>query len=69
MFNTDFYIDSVQNAKKQFIKSFVTNETIKTELEKLVDAQTSFAKTSVKAGLEVAELFAKSTSNLFYAKK
>lgn len=68
MFNTDFYIDSVQNAKKHIVKTFVTNDTIKTELDKLIDSQTAFAKSSVKAQLELAELFAKTTSNLFYAK-
>jgi hypothetical protein len=68
MFTPDFYIDGVQNAKKQFVNTFVTNEPFKTELIKLVDAQTEFAKGQVKTTLSIAEAFVKNATNAVYAK-
>lgn len=68
MFTADFYIDGVQNAKKQFVNTFVTNESFKKELVKLVDAQTEFAKGQVKTTLQIAEAFVKNASNAVYAK-
>ena len=37
-------IDSVQAAKTQFVKTFVTNEAVAKPLQTYIDAQTSFAK-------------------------
>jgi hypothetical protein len=70
MFTADFIIDSVQNAKKQFVNTFVVNnESFKAELIKLVDAQTEFAKGQVKTTLSIAEAFVKNASDAVYAKK
>lgn len=66
MFNQDFIIDSVQNAKKQFVNTFVTNESFKKELVKLVDAQTEFAKGQVKTTLSIIEAFVKNASDSVY---
>ena len=68
MFNTDTIIDSVQNAKKQFVNSFITNESFKKELIKLVDAQTEFAKGQVKTTISIAEAFVKNATNAVYSK-
>jgi hypothetical protein len=68
MFTTDFFIDSVQGAKKQFVNTFVTQEGFKKELIKLVDAQTEFAKGQVKTTLQIAETIVKSASNAVYSK-
>ena len=68
MFTADFYIDGVQNAKKQFVNTFVTNDSFKKELIKLVDAQTEFAKGQVKTTLSIAEAFVKNASSYAYAK-
>ena len=38
MFTLDTTIDAVQSAKKQFVKTFVTNETIATAMNEFVDA-------------------------------
>lgn len=59
MFTPDFYIDGVQNAKKQFVTTFVTNESFKAELIKLVDAQTEFAKGQVKTTQSIVQAFLK----------
>jgi len=56
MFNT--IIDTIQNGKKQFVSTFVTDTKLKTDLEKLVDAQTKFAKGQVETTLSIAEAFA-----------
>jgi hypothetical protein len=37
-------IDAIQNAKTQFVKTFVTNEELAKPLNTYIDAQTSFAK-------------------------
>ena len=66
MFNQDFIIDSVQNAKKQFVNTFVTDAKFKAELTKLVDSQTEFAKGQVKTTLAIAEAFVKNTSDAVY---
>jgi hypothetical protein len=68
MFTTDYIIDSVQNAKKTFVNTFVTNESFKKELVKLVDAQTEFAKGQVKTTLAIAEAFVKNANQTVYAK-
>ena len=68
MFTPEAIIDSVQNAKKQFVTTFVTNESFKSELIKLVDAQTEFAKGQVKTSLSIAEAFVKNASNAVYKK-
>lgn len=67
MFNQ--FIDAVQSSKKQFVNTFISNESFKTELIKLVDAQTEFAKGQVKTTLSIAEAFYKNASDAIYAKK
>ncbi len=69
MFTHNQIIDSVQNAKKQFVNTFITNESFKKELIKLVDAQTEFAKGQVSTSLSIAEAFYKNATNAIYAKK
>jgi len=49
MFDTDEFIDTVQNAKKTMVKTFVQNETIAKSLNAFVDAQTAYTKDAVKA--------------------
>lgn len=68
MFTHDTIIDSIQDGKKQFVNTFITNEAFKTELIKLVDAQTKFAKGSVQSSLDIAQAFVKNASNAFYKK-
>ena len=68
MFTPEAIIDSVQNAKKQFVTAVVTNESFKKELIKLVDAQTEFAKGQVKTTLSIAEAFYKNATDAIYKK-
>lgn len=48
MFTYDSMIDAVQNGKKQFVKTFVTNEKIATNLTKFIDAQSDYTKAAFK---------------------
>jgi hypothetical protein len=66
MFNQ--VIDAIQDSKKTFVNTFVKDESFKSELTKLVDAQTKFAKGSVQSTLDIAQAFVKNASNAFYKK-
>ena len=66
MFNS--FIDAIQDGKKTFVNTFVKDESFKTELIKLVDSQTKFAKGSVQSSLDIAQAFVKNASNAFYKK-
>jgi hypothetical protein len=44
----DNFIDTVQNYKKQFVTTYVTDKTTREALVKFVDAQTDFTKQSFK---------------------
>lgn len=68
MFTFDYLIDSVQNAKKTVVDTFVKDEKFKAELHKLVDAQTKFAKGQVQTTLSIAEAFVKNASDAVYKK-
>jgi hypothetical protein len=57
MFSFDSIIDTVQNGKKQFVETFVTDAKFKAELVKLIDAQAEFAKGQVNTTLAIAEAF------------
>ena len=56
MFTThETIIDTIQTGKKQIVNTFVTDVKFRGELIKLIDAQTEFAKGSVKSSLAIAE--------------
>ena len=48
MFALDTVIDTIQNAKKQFVTTFVTDKEIQKPLFAFVDSQTDFVKQIVK---------------------
>ena len=47
-FFADTVIDAVQDAKSTFLKTFVSDEKVKTNLQSLVEAQRTFAKQIAK---------------------
>ena len=62
MFITDTFIDSIQTAKKEAVKTlFGKNETVAKSLTEFVDAQTAYTKGAVKAGTDVATKLASET--------
>jgi len=54
MFALDATIDAVQTGKKQFVKTFVTDEKIAEALNQFVDNQTEYTKKAVKATMDAA---------------
>ena len=64
-YNYDFYIDTVQYAKKTWINTFVQHEEIKTALNDFVDGQTEYTKTAVKLGSDVTSRMVAESVNQF----
>lgn len=54
MYSVDQTIETIQNAKKQFVNTMVKNEAIAKSLNEFVDAQTAYTKSAVKATQEAA---------------
>lgn len=54
MYSVDQTIDTIQNAKKQFVNTMVKNEAIAKSLHEFVDAQTAYTKSAVKATQDAA---------------
>jgi hypothetical protein len=44
----DTVIDSIQSGKKQFVKTFVTNDKMADSLNSFIDNQTDYTKAAVK---------------------
>jgi hypothetical protein len=64
MFTSDSVIDAVQTSKKQFVKTFVTNEVIATAMNTFVDAQAAYTKQAAKVGQDFATTFISETIKL-----
>ena len=56
MFTPEAFIDSVQNAKKQVVSTFVQDTTIKAGLIEIIEAQTEFTKTIAKNALTFGQI-------------
>lgn len=52
MFTADAIIDTVQNGKKQFVKTFVQNETVAAAMNSFIDAQADYTKKATKASMD-----------------
>ena len=54
MFTADAMIDTIQNGKKQFVKTFVTNEPIADSMNQFIDSQADYTKKAFKASTDAA---------------
>jgi hypothetical protein len=61
MFTADAIIDTVQNGKKQFVNTFVQNETAKDAMVKFIDNQAEYTKKAFKATTDAATTVASET--------
>lgn len=61
MFTADATIDAVQTAKKTFVNTFVTNESIKGPMIEFIDAQSEYTKKAAKVTLDTAAKLANET--------
>ena len=46
-------IDTIQGTKKQFVKTFISNDRLATVFNNFIDAQTDYTKKAINAGLTV----------------
>jgi hypothetical protein len=56
MFAADRFIDSVQDSKKYFVSTFVTEDQLKKPLFDFIEAQRQFTKVMVKTGNDVLSM-------------
>lgn len=52
MFIVDATIDTVQNGKKQFVKTFVQNETAAAAMNSFIEAQAEYTKKAMAVGVD-----------------
>jgi hypothetical protein len=52
MFTADAIIDTVQTSKKQFVNTFIQNETAKEAMVKFIDAQADYTKKAARVGMD-----------------
>lgn len=52
MFTVDATIDAVQNGKKQFVKTFVQNETAAAAMNSFIEAQAEYTKKAMAVGVD-----------------
>lgn len=52
MFIVDATIDAVQNGKKQFVKTFVQNETAAAAMNSFIEAQAEYTKKAMAVGVD-----------------
>jgi hypothetical protein len=57
--DSDDFIDSVQKAKKDFVKVFIPHETVAKAMNDFIDTQTEYTKVAVKATNSAADVIAK----------
>jgi hypothetical protein len=62
MFTVDSTVDTVQGAKKQFVKTFVQNETAATAMNEFIDAQAEYTKKAAKVGMDTFTVLASETT-------
>ena len=62
MFTVDQTIDTIQNGKKQFVKTFVQNETAATAMNEFIEAQAEYTKKAAKVGMDTFTTLASETT-------
>lgn len=68
MFTPDTFIDTVQNAKRFVVNTFVQDEKIKQGLHDYIDAQTEFVKVVANNAVDFTKLTVERTLKTDYAK-
>ena len=68
MFTPDYFITSVQNAKRYFVSTFVQDEKIKKGLNDYIDAQETFVKVVANNALDFTKLAVESAVKADYTK-
>ena len=58
MFTSEAIIDAVQNGKKTWVNTFVTNDAIKEAMVNFVDTQADYTKKAAKVGQDTVTVLA-----------
>ncbi len=53
---TDMWVDTIQNAKKTWVDTWVKDEEMSKPLYNFIEAQTSFAKVAMKSSNDLANV-------------
>jgi hypothetical protein len=65
MFTPEYFIDSVQNAKKQVVNTLVIDAALKQDINEVIDAQTAFVKTAVTNTMSIGNRVVKNFATGF----
>jgi len=65
---TDWTIDSIQNAKKYYVKTLVHDEALAAPMNSFIDAQTVYTKSVVRTVSDMTNAISKTMSNWFNLK-
>jgi GTP-binding protein EngB required for normal cell division len=69
MFTFESIIDTVTSAQTKFVETYITDNTAKKNLVKLLDSQATLTKTTYNNTLELAQTAFKNFNELVYSKK
>lgn len=69
LYYANLFVDTVQNAKNQFLDAFVWDEKVKAPLKSFVEAQRNFTKEINRSASEVIDHTVSSAKNAFEASK
>lgn len=69
LYYANLFVDTVQNAKNQFLDTFVWDEKIKAPLKSFVEAQREFTKQINRSAAEVVEHTLTNAKNAFESTK
>ena len=61
MFTPEFFIDQFQSGKKQFVKTFVTDDKIADIMNQFIDNQTEYTKKAAKATVDAGTTLTQET--------
>lgn len=53
MFTFEFFIDTVQNSKKQLVNTFINDDGLKEVFYGFIDGQTAYAKSALKVMTDI----------------
>jgi hypothetical protein len=68
MFTPNTVIDTVQNAKKQIVETFVSDKEIRKGLVEIIEAQTAFVKTATQNTIDITKMMIESYGKVDYSK-
>lgn len=66
LFTPDFYIDSLQNTKKNLTNKIITDKTLNKAAHSFIDAQTAFAKALSKNTTDIAKYSVDTIGDKFF---